>query len=131
MRVTVSATGDATPEVVWDRYVRPSLWPTWSPYIRRVDCADEVLRAGTTGQVHGPTGLVGDFRVLVVEPSERTWSWRVRLRHLAMQLDLLHGVQAAADGGGTRTTLRIDGLVPVALSYAPIAQWSLNQLVQA
>ncbi|WP_127783011.1 SRPBCC family protein [Rhodococcus sp. X156] len=129
MRVTVSATGAATPDVVWDRYVRPARWPTWSPYIRRVDCTDEVLQAGTTGQVHGPTGLVGDFRVLVVEPAERTWSWRVRIRHLKMQLDLLHDVQQVPEGG-TSSTLRIDGLVPVALSYAPIAQWSLTQLVR-
>ncbi len=155
MEVTLSASGAAGPELVWERYLRPALWPTWSPQIAGVDSSEAEIRAGTTGTVHALLGVEVSFEVTNVDPGALTWSWRVRLP-LGITLRLEHAVhpsrslargsQAAAlepglesadgpvpaDGGGpgTTTTLRIAGPLPVVLGYAPLAQLALHRLVR-
>lgn len=127
MELTVSAAGSLTPQAVWDRYVHPARWSQWSPQIRRVDCADETLRPGSRGRVHGPPGFAVDFIVEVLDPAEQRWSWRARVLLLGVRLHLEHGVQD--DKNGVRTWLRIRGPAWVVLAYAPVAQWSLTRLV--
>jgi len=127
MELTVSAAGSLTPQAVWDRYVHPARWSQWSPQIPRVDCADETLRPGSRGRVHGPPGFAVDFIVEVLDPAEQRWSWRARVLLVGVRLHLEHGVHD--DRIGVRTWLRIRGPAWVVLAYAPVAQWSLTRLV--
>lgn len=124
MRLT--ATGAAPVDEVWDRYVRPSRWPQWSPQIRSVQTSDERLRAGLTGRVHGPFGVRVGFTVDAVDEAARTWSWRVHVGPIVLRLH--HAVRASE--GDTRTDLDVDGPLPVVLGYAPLAQWALQRLVR-
>ena len=128
MRWTLSATGPAQPDAVWQRYVRPGEWPSWSPQIRRVDCADDALRAGSTGTVHALFGLSVPFEVTEVDPGRRSWAWRVTLP-FGIRLSLRHAVLATATG--SRTTLLLDGPAPVVLCYLPLAELALVRLLRA
>lgn len=122
MRRTLTTSGAATTEQVWQRYVTPELWPTWAPHIRRVTCADERVRAGSSGVVHGPAGLRVPFEVLVVDEVERRWSWRVG-RPIGITMD--HGVDDDPEGARAWVGL------PLALAaYAPVARLALRRLVQ-
>jgi len=126
VELTVAAVGPADPAVVWDRYVHPDRWSEWSPQIRRVDCPDGQIRAGSRGQVHGPCGLTAGFQVLDVDTENRSWTWRVVVAGVTLTLG--HAVQAR--GSGTRTTLDLSGPPPVVLGYAPVAYLALSRLVR-
>lgn len=130
MKVTIGATGTAAPDVAWDRYVHPARWPTWSPQISSVDCHDSMLRAGTTGIVHGPLGVRVPFTVLEVDSDKRWWSWQVTLARITLTLH--HSVRLSNEKAlsGSSTTLVIDGPAPVALAYAPLARIALGRLVR-
>ncbi|GGM12559.1 SRPBCC family protein [Nakamurella endophytica] len=138
MRLRLTATGRATPDVAWERYARPALWPTWSPQIVSVDYPAARLVAGTSGTVHGWFGLRLSFTVDEVDVAARTWAWTVRAP-LGITLRLHHGVSArpapSRSGGtgagapGSRTELESDGFAPVVLAYAPLAQIALQRLV--
>lgn len=128
MKLTVSAAGPASPDVVWDRYVRPAHWSEWSPQIRSVDYPDDELSAGGRGVVHGPCGLAVSFEILDVDLQNRSWSWRVTLP--AITLHLLHEVEPAVGGAATSTSLEITGPAPIVLGYAPIARLALGRLVR-
>ncbi|HEY2206289.1 MAG TPA: hypothetical protein VGH99_17600 [Pseudonocardia sp.] len=79
------------------------------------------LAAGTTGRVVGPLGVTIPFRVTAVDEARRSWSWRVSVGPLTVALD--HGVQDRP--GGSRTWLRIDAPLPVAVGYLSVAQLGL------
>jgi hypothetical protein len=130
VKLTIGATGTAAPEVAWDRYVHPALWPTWSPQITSVDSTDETLRSGTTGTVHGPLGVTVPFTVLEVDAERRSWSWHVTAVGIALTLH--HSVRLSNEKtlGGSATTLVIDGPAPVVLGYAPLARVALGRLVR-
>lgn len=139
MRMTVRAAGPAAPDAVWDRYQRPDRWPEWSPQIRSVDYPGEIIAAGGTGVVHGPCGVSVRFEIDEVDQDARRWNWRVKVAGIAMTLG--HSVSpqesGAGDsastgtgGGGTITTLVIDGPAPVVVGYAPIARIALERLVR-
>ena len=130
MRLTIGATGTAAPEVAWDRYVHPALWPTWSPQITSVDSSDSTLRPGTTGTVHGPCGVSVPFTVIDVNDEKRSWSWRVTAAGIVLTLH--HGVRVcnAKTLNGSATGLVIDGPAPVVLGYAPLARIALGRLVR-
>ena len=120
----ISAAGSATADQVWLRYVTPELWSTWAPHLRGVTCADSIVRAGTSGTVHGPVGLRVPFEVLVVDDVERTWSWRVGR---PIGITMKHGVHDAPEGG-----VRAWVELPLALfAYAPVARWALRELVRS
>jgi len=104
MQLMLRAAGPADPDLVWQRYLRPALWSQFSPQIRRVECADPELRAGSRGRVHGPPGLAVDFLVSEVDVEARTWAWQVRVL--------------------------LSGPAPVVLAYAPLARWALGRLVR-
>lgn len=125
MRRRMEVSGPAAPDVVWERYARPALWPTWSPQIRSVE-AEPRLRAGSTGVVHPTVGPGIRFTVLELDEAARRWSWRVRLGPLSLVLD--HEV--AARDGGTVTGLVVDGPAPLVLGYAPLARLALALLVR-
>ncbi len=67
-----------------------------------MDCADETLRPGSRGRVHGPPGFAVDFIVEVLDPvdfivevldpAEQRWSWRARVLLVGVRLHLEHGV---------------------------------------
>lgn len=122
MELNLSARGDATAATIWERYATIARWRTWAPHIRRVEASAERIAPGLTGTVHGPVGLRVRFRIDAVD-EPRSWSWTARLGPVRLALD--HGVEL--DG---RTTLRMRGLAPVILGYAPIARWALARLVR-
>lgn len=129
--VSVSASGEAAPAVVWERYTRPSLWSTWSPQILGVTCSDERIVTGTIGTVRVPPGVTLRFEVTAVDEQEQSWSWVVH-GPLGAVLRLDHGVQArpAPALTGSRTSLTIGGFAPLVLAYAPLAGPALRRLVR-
>lgn len=100
----VDAHGPAHPDEVWRRFTTPAEWSGWAPLIQRVDCADDVVRSGTTGVAHGPGPVAVDFEVIDVDPVLRTWTWRVSLAGASVTMD--HHV-LPAPGGGSRAQLRV------------------------
>jgi hypothetical protein len=125
-------------------------WPQWSPQITAVELAapahgaqegtadgteagamhgaaeGDRLRPGLRGVVRGPWGVAVPFTVTAVDERARTWSWRVSVG--VLHLHLAHGVEA--DPAGTRTWLRVTGLLPLAAGYAPLARIALRRLVR-
>ncbi|MGW7056109.1 SRPBCC family protein [Streptomyces sp. NPDC054887] len=124
--LTLRAAGRARPGVVWQRYTTPRLWPTWSPYIRRVHATGERITPGARGRVESFLGITAVFVVEEVDEEHRTWSWRVRLG--PVRLALRHTVRP--QGGGTATSLTLHGAAPVLAAYAPMARLALHRLVQ-
>lgn len=127
--VTLRSRGSASPDLAWQRYDEPRLWPTWAPQIQRVTASTDRLEAGTTGTVHAgllprPTVPV-PFEVLAVDGPARRWTWQVRLGPVRLTLE--HGVDA--EGSGSSTFLRVEGPAPVVLAYAPVARIALSRLV--
>ncbi len=131
MKLRIGATGTASPDVAWDRYVHPGLWHTWSPQITSVNTQDSTLHAGTTGTVHGPLGVQVPFQVLHVDHDKRSWSWEVTA--VGLVLTLHHEVRLSNEKtlGGSSTDLVIDGPAPAVLAYAPLARIALGRLVRA
>ena len=97
----IEARGPAPVEEVWDRYTTLARWPEWSPQISRVEASADRLALGVRGTVYAGGVLPLPFTVTSCRPEDRTWSWRVRLGPVTLDLD--HAVYAA--GSGTRTTL--------------------------
>ena len=130
MKLTIGATGTAAPDVVWDRYVHPARWPTWSPQITSVDASASTLRTGTTGTVHGPLGVTVPFTVLDVDDERRSWSWHVTAAGITLTLH--HAVRISNEKAlsGSATTLVMDGPAPFVLGYAPLARIALGRLVR-
>ncbi len=128
LRRRLVVSGPRPADDVWDRYVRPSRWPEWSPQIRSVEYAGERLAPGTTGVVRGPGRLPVHFRILDVDASGpvRRWSWTATAA--GVRLTLVHTVEATATG--TRTGLTIDGFAPAVAAYLPAAWWALRRLVR-
>jgi hypothetical protein len=111
---------------VWDRYLRPTRWPEWSPQIRRVDYTFDQLRSDSAGVVHGPIGVRVGFTVLRVDQAERRWAWRAGLGPIRLTLE--HRVFGTVDGATTE--LVIIGPALVVLGYLPLAQLALQRLVR-
>jgi hypothetical protein len=126
MRLVVGASGTAAPEVAWDRYLHPERWSEWSPQISAVAYPDTEIADGGRGTVHGACGVALDFQVLHVDVENRCWSWRVR--PVGIELIMEHGV--VAENSGCRTSLQIDGPLPIIVGYAPIARIALGRLVR-
>jgi len=131
---TLTVRGPAAPDEVWDRYLRPLRWPSWSPQIRWVEHVGAVITTGSRGTVHVLGGLQVPFEVLEVDasvPGRRSWTW---LAHLpaGVRLRLQHLVEPAATRfvGGTMTVLRVQGPPPVVAAYLPLAWWALRRLVR-
>jgi len=119
----VSATGPAAAEQAWDRWVTPSTWPHWAPHIRRVECADDRLRAGSTGTVHGPGPLALRFEVSHLDEATRSWTWVVGPVRLRMR----HAVDSRP--GGSSASMEVLGPVGWLLQpYRPLAFHALRRL---
>ena len=128
MRLTLRAAGTADIALVWQRYSQPELWTTWAPQIRRVDCSADSLAVGVTGTVFGVVPNLGaQFEVVELDPESHRWAWDVVAGPVRMHLD--HASEARI-GGGTSTTLLVDGPAAAVLTYAPIARISLESLVR-
>ena len=130
LSLSASASGDADPDEVWDRYLRPQRWPQWSPQIMRVECSRRRITRGATGRVVGVLGAWADFEVTAVDPARRTWAWHVTAGPDSLgpvALDLEHGVQPY--GRGTRSWVRVSGPAPVVVGYLPLAWVALRTLV--
>lgn len=127
LRRVLTAAGPRPAGDVWDRYVRPARWPEWSPQVRAVEYAGELLEPGATGTVRGPGGLPVRFRVGDVDAAGpvRRWTWTASAAGVALALE--HTVEAAGDG--TRAGLTVTGPAPVVLLYLPAARWALHRLV--
>lgn len=125
--LTLHAAGNAPPDLAWERYAELARWAQWSPQIRSVTASGPRLVAGLTGTVHPLVGPGVRFTVDHVDEAARSWSWRVRLG--PVRLELHHEVLAVTGGSGT--TLRVHGPTPAVLAYAPLARWALTRLVRA
>ncbi|WP_371128099.1 SRPBCC family protein [Streptomyces sp. 2131.1] len=125
MRRTVRATGSASVESVWRRYIRTEAWTTWAPQIRAVE-AEAELRVGLRGRVVPVVGPSIAFVVEAVDHQARTWQWRVQAGPVRMRL--WHAVRPRPPFG-TETELRIDGPTPLVIAYAPLARRALHRLV--
>lgn len=66
---------DAPAEAAWDVLVDTRRWPEWGPSIRRVECSDRRIRAGSTGRLWTVGGLELPFEVTTFE--DRRWGWEV------------------------------------------------------
>ena len=118
MRLTLRADGTADLDLVWRRYSTPELWSTWAPQIRRVESSADRLAVGVTGTV---------FEVVEFSEDEHRWAWDVVAGPVRMHLD--HRSEARI-GGGTSTTLVVDGPAAAVLTYGPVARISLESLVR-
>jgi hypothetical protein len=128
MRLTLRADGTADLDLVWRRYSTPELWSTWAPQIRRVECSAEILDVGVTGTVYGVIPNIGaSFEVVQFSQADRLWAWDVVAGPVRMHLD--HRSESRI-GGGTSTTLVVDGPAAAVLTYAPVARISLENLVR-
>jgi hypothetical protein len=128
MRLTLRAVGTADLDLVWQRYSVPELWTTWAPQIRRVEVSEPTLAVGVTGTVFGVIPNVGaSFEVVEFCVEEHRWAWDVMAGPVRMHLD--HRAEARI-GGGTSTTLVVDGPVAAVLTYSPVARLSLEALVR-
>ncbi|MFH9011614.1 SRPBCC family protein [Streptomyces sp. NPDC017943] len=125
-RLTLHATGRASPEVVWERYACLDRWPAWSPQIKAVHCPERRLTAGSSGTVESVAGLRAVFGIETVDREGRRWSWRVRLGPVVLRLR--HDVRAHPRG--STTTLAMDGPRLALLAYAPLARLALHRLVR-
>ena len=127
--ISLSVRGAADPATVWERYADTRAWSSWAPQISRVELpgADgHRIAPRLRGRVHVVGGLRVPFEITAVDHEAMTWSWRVRVGPVTM--GLVHRV--AAHGGGTRTTLDLDGPLPVVAGYAPLARLALRRLVR-
>ena len=128
MRLTLRAVGSADVDLVWRRYSDPQLWTTWAPQIRRVDSSEPTLGVGVTGTVFGVVPNLGaSFEVVEYDEAEHRWAWDVVAGPVRMHLD--HRSESRI-GGGTSTTLVVDGPAAAVLTYAPVARISLESLVR-
>ncbi len=128
MRLTLRADGTADLDLVWRRYSTPELWSTWAPQIRRVESSAEVLAVGVTGTVYGVIPNIGaSFEVVEFSEADHRWAWDVVAGPVRMHLD--HRSESRI-GGGTSTTLVVDGPAAAVLTYAPVARISLESLVR-
>jgi hypothetical protein len=128
MRLSLRAVGTADLDLVWRRYSVPELWSTWAPQIRRVEVSEPTLAVGVTGTVFGVIPNVGaSFEVVEFCADEHRWAWDVVAGPVRMHLD--HRAEARI-GGGTSTTLVVDGPVAAVLTYSPVARISLEALVR-
>ncbi|MFF8476284.1 SRPBCC family protein [Streptomyces sp. NPDC015414] len=125
-RLTLRASGPATPETVWRRYACVDEWASWSPQIKAVHTAERRLTAGMRGTVESVAGLRVAFVVESVDDDHRTWTWRVRLGPTGLRLG--HDVRGDTNGSTTGLTMR--GPWPVLLGYAPLARLALRRLVR-
>ena len=122
----LEARGPTAPDEVWDRYATLARWPESAPQISRVTAGADRLALGVRGTVYVAGALPVPFTVTSCRPQDRTWSWRVRLGPVT--LDLEHAVYPA--GSGTRTTLVLTGPALVLTAYAPLARLALRSLVR-
>lgn len=125
MQTSVSARGPAPTATAWERYADLDRWPEWAPQITGVDAPSRRLAPGLRGTVRAVGVIHVGFEVLEVDETARTWSWRVRVGPI--RLELAHGVEP--DPAGTRTWLRTTGPAPVVLAYTPLAFVALHALV--
>lgn len=127
--ISLVARGAADPVTVWERYADTRAWSSWSPQIAGVDLHGTVghrIATGLRGRVRVVGGLRVPFEITDVDHHAMTWRWRVQVGPVTMRL--VHAV--TAHEGGTRTTLDLDGLLPVVAAYAPVAQLALRRLVR-
>ncbi|MFI8347712.1 SRPBCC family protein [Streptomyces sp. NPDC085596] len=124
--VTLSASGAACPETVWERYASVDEWASWSPQIKAVHSVSRRLRPGMSGTVESVAGIRVAFVVEAVDDDRHTWTWRVRLGRIQIQLH--HEVRP--QGHGTTTSLTMHGPKIVLFAYAPLARLALHRLVQ-
>ena len=89
------------------RLARAWAWTVWlhlmSGSKMKAFTADDPIRAGTTGVVHGPLLVRVPFRILTIDAIGRRWSWRVGPGPLGLRME--HGVDEQPTG--SRAWVRI------------------------
>lgn len=128
MQRVIAVAGDRDPDDAWRDYAELAAWSRWSPPIRRVEAAEETLRAGLAGTVWllGPVGI--RFVVTAVDAARRSWEWEVGPRPLRVRMR--HEI-VARPGGGCVATLAVDGPPAIVIGYPEVARIALGRLVRA
>lgn len=121
----IHATGAAPPDIAWQRYTDPGLWPGWAPHIRRVEGVSHAVAPGDEGTVVGPLGARVAFTITSVEPEQRRWGWTVKVFNRRVRLD--HGIDPAGTGSTAWVDIHLPS--PLVALYAPLAKMALQRLV--
>ncbi|WP_164382850.1 SRPBCC family protein [Streptomyces sp. OM5714] len=124
--LTFHAVGAASADTAWERYAVIERWPSWSPQIKAVHADGEYLRPGLSGTIESVARIRIPFVVASVDPTRRTWSWRIRFGPARVRLH--HEVRTR--GHGCETSLTIRGPTLVLAAYAPLAKLAMHRLVR-
>ena len=128
--VTVEETGPAPVATVWERYLRPEAWTGWAPHLTHVSATARSIAPGVSGTVTALGVVPARFEILHVDPTDRSWSWVVRVG--PVRLVLHHDVIAHCgqdDAPGTLARIRLEGPWPVLVTYRPLMRWAMRRLV--
>lgn len=127
MAIEVKRRGEASADVVWQRYTTPALWSRWAPQIRGAAFDTENITPGQQGTVRAwPAGSV-EVRIVDVDHAQMRWTWEVTSVH---PVRMEHGVDPLPDGGSV-AWMRADLPGPLGVLYSPIAGLALRRLVSA
>lgn len=145
MRLTLRASGDAGPELAWERYADLDAWRGWSPQIDAVITGGpRRLEAGLRGAVLGAPlrsrpALRVTFTIGAVDDDARRWGWTITPTRVGADLPpalgrlatlrLEHRVEPSPSG--CSTTLVLHGRAFAVLGYALPALIALRSLVRA
>lgn len=134
MQIQLRSIGPASITTAWQRYVRPSQWPSWAFQIRAVHIhpvgplrSDDAICLGTgmTGSVQSFGPIRIPFEITQVDPAAYRWQWVVQILgqrvHMTHRLDVMES--------GTRTELDIKGPAVIVAAYAPVARVALRRLL--
>lgn len=125
MTLTISATGDASPDEAWRGFAFPTQWSSWAPQIQSVEGLSSPIKPGDRGIVRGPAGAHVSVHITAVQHDQRSWSWQVRTPIGLVRMD--HRVTPRGDGARASTTVHVP--CAVAACYAPIAWVAMRRLV--
>ena len=131
VKVTVSASGPADPDVVWDRYIHPRVGRSGRRRSSRSTTRTTRFSAG--GRRHGARAVRDRRRFRDSRDRQRKALLELagqRRRHHPRDGARRSSRSVDAGAPATRTTLEITGPAPIVLGYLPIARIALGRLVR-
>jgi hypothetical protein len=117
-RVVASRVVDAPVDRTWTVLRDTGLWPAWGPSVSAVDCADRLVRAGSTGRVRA-AGVWVPFRV--TDCADYRWTWDV-----AGVPATGHAATSLADGR-SRASIEVPAL---AAPYAVVCAVAVDRIAR-
>ncbi len=114
--LAVSRDIDADPDAVWTILTDTTYWPAWGPSVTGVDCADQVIQAGSRGRIDTAFGMPLPFEI--TSCSGFRWTWKVSNISAT-------GHRVEALDTGSRVVFELPVL---AAAYAPVCQRALREI---